>query len=334
MLALDSTIASDNDCGSGVQQRKAELVKAEQACDGLQRDADAAIDVSSVITQVSTVPAVPQAKWLPQQEQEGEQQNGKGWRHRMRNLLCCLSSPTSGLYAKQDVQILSTIYQLPPQPPRVYREAVIGTKKPEDMHKKTLVLDLDETLVHSSFKPIPNPDYIIPVEIDGRLVDVYVLKRPWLDHFMATVGPRFEVVVFTASLAKYADPLLDLMDPSGLVRWRLFRESCCPYEGNYVKDLNCLGRELASTIIVDNSPHSYIFQPANAVPIGTFIDDMDDQELLELLPHLLQLEAADDVRRYLGPNMMLLQQQQEEGQQQQQQGPAVAAVQQQQVLVR
>eukprot|EP00878_Enallax_costatus_P046563 GHUV01056727.1.p2 GENE.GHUV01056727.1~~GHUV01056727.1.p2 ORF type:complete len:105 (-),score=26.97 GHUV01056727.1:18-332(-) len=79
------------------------------------------------------------------------------------------------------------------------------------------------------------------------------------------------------------------MDKEGLVRWRLFRESCCPYEGNYVKDLNCLGRDLSTTIIVDNSPHSYIFQPANAVPIGTFIDDMEDQELLELLPQLLQV---------------------------------------------
>jgi hypothetical protein len=51
---------------------------------------------------------------------------------------------------------------------------------------------------------------------------------------------------------------------SGLVRWRLFRESCCPYEGYYVKDLTCLGRDLAHTIIVDNSPHSYVFQPENA----------------------------------------------------------------------
>jgi RNA polymerase II subunit A small phosphatase-like protein len=124
------------------------------------------------------------------------------------------------------------------------------------------------------------------------------------------------------------------MDPAGLVRWRLFRESCCPYEGNYVKDLNCLGRDLSSTIIVDNSPHSYVFQPANAVPIGTFIDDMEDQELLELLPHLLQVEAVDDVRRYLGPNMMLLQQQQGQQQQQQQETAVAAVQQQQQVLVR
>lgn len=55
------------------------------------------------------------------------------------------------------------------------------------------VLDLDETLVHSSFKPIPGPDCIVPVEIEGRIVDVYVLKRPCLDQFMQNIGQRFEV---------------------------------------------------------------------------------------------------------------------------------------------
>lgn len=44
-----------------------------------------------------------------------------------------------------------------------------------------------------------------------------------------------------------------------------------------LQDLQCLGRDLGHTIIVDNSPHSYMFQPENALPIGTFIDDMQDQ---------------------------------------------------------
>lgn len=114
----------------------------------------------------------------------------RSWRHRLRHLLCCVAPPPQGPpgCSAADLQLVNTLYQLPPQPPRVYREAVIGPKAPQDVHKKTLVLDLDETLVHSSFKPIPNPDYIIPVEIDGRLVDVYVLKRPWLDHFLNAVS--------------------------------------------------------------------------------------------------------------------------------------------------
>jgi hypothetical protein len=83
----------------------------------------------------------------------------------------------------------------PPAPPAEPGAApLIGPKRPEDAGKKTLVLDLDETLVHSSFRPVGRrPDYIVPVEIDGRMVDIYVLKRPWVDHFLAVLGERFEV---------------------------------------------------------------------------------------------------------------------------------------------
>jgi hypothetical protein len=59
----------------------------------------------------------------------------------------------------------------------------------------------------------------------------------------------------------------------------------------------------AQIIIVDNSPHSYVFQPANAVPIGTFIDNMEDQELLELLPVLNEVERVPDVRTVLGAHL-------------------------------
>lgn len=57
-----------------------------------------------------------------------------------------------------------------------------------------------------------------------------------------------------------------------------------------------MGREMSQLIIVDNSPHSYAFQPENAVPIGTFIDDMSDEELLDCLDTLLAVEKAPDVR--------------------------------------
>jgi RNA polymerase II subunit A small phosphatase-like protein len=172
-----------------------------------------------------------------------------------------------------------------------------------DASKPCLVLDLDETLVHSSFKPVPNPDYVIPVEIDGAVTDVYVLKRPWVDYFMECAGERWEVVVFTASLAKYADPLLDLLDKkAGVIRHRLFRESCYPFQGNYVKDLTSLGRDMTKCVIVDNSPHSYAFQPQNALPVASFIDDPRDNDLLDLLPYLDELAEAKDVTETLVRN--------------------------------
>ena len=110
-----------------------------------------------------------------------------------------------------------------------------------DYGKKCVVIDLDETLVHSSFKPISNADFIVPVEIDGTIHQVYVLKRPHVDEFLQRMGQLFECVLFTASLAKYADPVADLLDRWGVFRARLFRESCVFHRGNYVKDLS--GRE-------------------------------------------------------------------------------------------
>ena len=91
-----------------------------------------------------------------------------------------------------------------------------------------------------------------------------------------------------ASLAKYADPLLDLLDTANVIRARLYREACVFHEGNFVKDLSLLGRDARTTIIVDNSPASYLFQPENALACDTFIDDAADRELFVLMDFLEQ----------------------------------------------
>lgn len=108
---------------------------------------------------------------------------------------------------------------------------------------------------------------------------VYVAKRPGVDEFLTEMAKYYEIVVYTASLNKYADPLLDLLDPNRVIRTRLFRESCVFYEGNYVKDLSLLDRDLSQSIIIDNSPSSYLFHPENAIDCSSFIDDIHDREL-------------------------------------------------------
>ncbi|CAA90489.1 NLI interacting factor family phosphatase [Schizosaccharomyces pombe] len=169
----------------------------------------------------------------------------------------------------------------------------------EDEGKKCLILDLDETLVHSSFKYIEPADFVVSIEIDGLQHDVRVVKRPGVDEFLKKMGDMFEIVVFTASLAKYADPVLDMLDHSHVIRHRLFREACCNYEGNFVKDLSQLGRNLEDSIIIDNSPSSYIFHPSHAVPISSWFNDMHDMELIDLIPFLEHLARVPDVSTVL-----------------------------------
>eukprot|EP00388_Colpodella_angusta_P004189 GDKJ01014038.1.p1 GENE.GDKJ01014038.1~~GDKJ01014038.1.p1 ORF type:complete len:318 (-),score=52.76 GDKJ01014038.1:1115-2068(-) len=168
-----------------------------------------------------------------------------------------------------------------------------------DRGKKTLVLDLDETLVHSSFREVPNASFIIPVEIDGTKHNIYVCKRPGVDEFLRQVSHYYECVIFTASLSSYADPLMDLLDPNRVCTTRLFREHCTYYRGAYVKDLTRLGRAMSQVIIIDNSPVAYSFQPDNAIPIRSWFDDPHDRELFDLVPILQALSLVDDLPEVL-----------------------------------
>ncbi|KAJ7346545.1 HAD-like domain-containing protein [Mycena albidolilacea] len=170
---------------------------------------------------------------------------------------------------------------------------------PQHLGRKCLVLDLDETLIHSSFKSMQEADFIVPVEIEFNWHNVYVGKRPGVDNFLKQMGEIYEVVVFTAGLTKYADPVLDMLDIHHVVTHRLFRDSCFMYKGNCVKDLSQLGRPIGETIILDNSPVSYIFHPNNAVPVSSWFIDPLDTELTDLVPFLTDLAVVDDVRGVL-----------------------------------
>jgi RNA polymerase II subunit A small phosphatase-like protein len=135
-----------------------------------------------------------------------------------------------------------------------------------------------------------------PSQIEDVTHFVYVAKRPGVDEFLVEMAKHYEIVIYTASLNKYADPLLDLLDPHRVIRKRLFRESCVYYEGNYVKDLSLLNRDLTKTIIIDNAPASYMFHPENAIDCSSFIDDRRDRELDQIGAFLTGIKDAKDVR--------------------------------------
>lgn len=143
--------------------------------------------------------------------------------------------PPPPLQKRMDATQVAAVPPVPDPEPESKQTWLLPPIQQKFKGRKCLILDLDETLVHSSFKILNQADFTIPVEIEGQYHNVYVIKRPGVDQFMKRVGELYEVVVFTASVSKYGDPLLDQLDIHHVVHHRLFRESCYNHQGNYVK---------------------------------------------------------------------------------------------------
>lgn len=168
---------------------------------------------------------------------------------------------------------------------------------PRERKTVTLVLDLDETLVHSSLEHCDDADFTFPVFVDLKEYTVYVKKRPYLREFLERVSEMFQVFIFTASQSIYAKQLLDVLDPDGkIISHRAYRESCVFADGTYTKDLTVLGVDLAKVAIIDNSPQVFRLQVNNGIPIKSWFSDPSDCALISLLPFLEILADAEDVR--------------------------------------
>ncbi|KRX16196.1 CTD nuclear envelope phosphatase 1 [Trichinella nelsoni] len=174
--------------------------------------------------------------------------------------------------------------------------------------RKILVLDLDETLIHSHHdgivrpmvKPGTPPDFILRVTIDRHPVRFFVYKRPHVDYFLSIVSRWFDLVIFTASMEVYGSAVADRLDQGrGMLNRRYYRQHCTIDYGGYTKDISSVSSDLSSVCILDNSPGAYRLFPDNAIPIKSWFTDPTDIELLKLLPFLDSLRFCVDVRSIL-----------------------------------
>ncbi|GAA99970.1 uncharacterized protein L969DRAFT_19558 [Mixia osmundae IAM 14324] len=237
-----------------------------------------------------------------------------GRRRRSPSTVSSLSSASGAVHEVDDddsderVSKVAPAESQQPMPSRLKSTALTVLARP-----KTLVLDLDETLIHSTSRlPLGQSTAgwggnnglkvrVVEVVLDGKSVVYHVYKRPWVDFFLRKVSTWYTVVIFTASMQEYADPVIDWLDQGrGLIDGRLFRESCMYTGGSYVKDLSIVDADLAKVCLVDNSPISYAKNPSNGIPIEGWINDPSDEALLDLLPMLDSLRFSNDVRRILG----------------------------------
>eukprot|EP00494_Astrolonche_serrata_P027362 UN27625 len=168
---------------------------------------------------------------------------------------------------------------------------LLGPQKDEHKGRKTLVLDLDETLIHSSMQKDANHSFSFDVNFGGETETIYVAKRPHVDAFLEEMGKIYEVVVWTASVPDYANIAIDKLDTSNNCHHRLFREHCLvtevgPDQEFYAKEIGRLGRKKEDVIIIDDNPNSYFYNPLNAIPIPKWVKDPNDTALKDVLPLL------------------------------------------------
>jgi len=198
--------------------------------------------------------------------------------------------------------------------------------------QKTLVIDLDETLIHSLAKGgRMSSGHMVEVKLNSPVgfggttlspqhpILYYVHKRPHCDEFLRKVCNWYKLVVFTASVQEYADPVIDWLEQErSFFAGRYYRQHCTLRNGAYIKDLSSVEPDLSRVMILDNSPMSYIFHEGknihssskscpnaetsaidNAVPIEGWINDPTDNDLLHLIPVLEGLQYVTDVRALL-----------------------------------
>ena len=154
----------------------------------------------------------------------------------------------------------------------------LDTKK----YKYSLILDLDETLVHY-------------IEEENR---AYVQVRPYADFFLNEMAKYFELVIFTAAAEDYADIVLNELDKNKVINYKLYRKHTEQINGVFIKDLSKLGRDLSKILIVDNNKDNFSLQPENGLHICSFIGDQNDDELYNLSSDLMKIVECkkNDIR--------------------------------------
>ncbi|KAJ5234926.1 Mitochondrial import inner membrane translocase subunit tim50 [Penicillium citrinum] len=150
----------------------------------------------------------------------------------------------------------------------------------------TLVLSLEDLLVHSEW---------------SREHGWRVAKRPGVDYFLRYLNQYYELVLFTSVPSMMADQVLRKLDPYRIIRWPLFREATRYKDGEYIKDLEYLNRDLSKVILIDTKEEHARLQPENAVILDKWTGDPKDKTLVALIPFLEYLAGmgVEDVRPVL-----------------------------------
>ena len=169
--------------------------------------------------------------------------------------------------------------------------------------KKTLVLDLDNTLIQS----FPSPLLMQNTQLESRctLEGIIYILRPGLLQFLQHVRKHYEVVIYTFSIQPYADSILnDIEIQLGiqLFDYRLYRNSIYSKRRRNKKPLYCKrafrDRNIKDVIIIDDQPEMWFWALDNLIPIIKFQGMHTDTALQGIQKYLAILKEVSDIPKF------------------------------------
>lgn len=146
-----------------------------------------------------------------------------------------------------------------------------------------LVIDVEKTLVGS----------VYDAQMGWRHV-----KRPGVDKFLNAMVQYYEIVLFSENDAGVAQDIFQAIDPEN--RCHRLGANAAEIRGTAViKRLDCMGRDLARIILIDDSEVSSQMFPRNTLLVKPYtnIKDTTDSAISDLIP-LLHAIVHDDVQDF------------------------------------
>ncbi|OUM68678.1 hypothetical protein PIROE2DRAFT_19807 [Piromyces sp. E2] len=147
----------------------------------------------------------------------------------------------------------------------------------------TLFINLDDILVKSSWDPE-----------NGW----HVVKRPGVDFFIQYLAQFYEIVIYSDTNIETSEPVINNLDPHGVVLNRLYRKDINSMTKKHQKDLHCLNRDIKRVIVLDSSKSSYKKYENNVILINEWDGKKSDKELLKLIPFFecMAITLPNDIR--------------------------------------
>lgn len=163
---------------------------------------------------------------------------------------------------------------------KFYNKKTIFGYYPLNQSRLKIFLDLDNTLIYSTFYKLPN---INPILIYDNKYNIY--KRPYLDTFLTTLYTFADLFIYTSSTQDYADKILKVIDKKGIIKKKYYRQNCINYQNRYFKDILKLNSSLSNSddlIIIDDNPSIYLNMRENIIPIKFWAGEQNDDSLLKI----------------------------------------------------